>query len=68
LLTLRAILQLGGLEKELITPHHKIPTCYTMTKKIKKTGCIWLRIGTSSRLCKHSNEPSGSIKGRVLLD
>jgi hypothetical protein len=26
------------------------------------TVCIWLRIGTSGGLCKHGNEPSGSIK------
>jgi len=31
-------------------------------------GCIWLRIGTTGRLCEHSNEPLGSIKGGEFLD
>jgi hypothetical protein len=32
------------------------------------TGFIWLRIGTVAGSFEHGNEPSGSIKGRELLD
>jgi hypothetical protein len=32
------------------------------------TGLIWLRVGTSCRLCECDNEPLGSIKCREFFD
>jgi hypothetical protein len=33
-----------------------------------RTGFIWLRIGQMAGFCEHGNEPSGTVKSRLLFD
>jgi hypothetical protein len=47
-----------GLGDWLITPHCTKPACYKMLH----------RVSEFAGSCEYSNEPLGSVKGRVFLD
>jgi hypothetical protein len=34
---------------------------------MERTGFSWLRIGSSGGICKHGNEPSGSIRKQDMF-
>jgi hypothetical protein len=59
----------GRVHLEDLGIHGKIIVALIVGKDGKVwPGYLWLRVGSRGMPCEHSNEPSGSMKGREFVD